>query len=184
MAGDKKAVIVVDMLNDFITGALGFDRGREAVEPIGKLLTAARSHGIDVIYTNDAHLPGIDKELELWGDHALAGTEGAQVIPELAPQEGDYVIPKRRYSGFFQTGLHLLLEELGVGTIILTGVHTHMCVRHTASDAFNWGYRIEVPREATNAFTEENYLAGLKELKDVYGAVITSVDEIIAGLAL
>ena len=177
---DKKAVIVVDMLNDFITGALGFDRGRATVEPIGRLLAAARARGITVIYTNDAHHPGLDKELALWGDHALAGTEGAQVIPELAPQTGDFVVPKRRYSGFFQTDLHLLLEELQVGVIILTGVHTHMCVQHTAADAFNWGYRLEVPLEAVNAFTEEAHQSGLKYLKEVYGARLAPLEEIMA----
>jgi len=180
MAKDKKAVVVVDMLNDFITGALGFDRGRATVEPIGRLLAAARARGICVIYTNDAHLPGLDKELELWGAHALAGTAGAQVIPELAPQAGDFIVPKRRYSGFFQTGLQLLLEELEVGDIILTGVHTHMCVQHTAADAFNWGYRLEVPLECTNAFTEENYQSGLKYLKEVYGARLACLEEILA----
>lgn len=182
MAKDKKAVIVVDMLNYFITGALGFDRGRAIVEPIARLLAAARAKGIYVIYTNDAHRPGLDKELDLWGDHALVGTEGAQVITELAPQVGDFVIPKRRYSGFFQTDLQLLLEELQVGAIILTGVHTHMCVQHTAADAFNWGYRLEVPLEATNAFTEEDYQIGLKYLKEVYGARLASLKEIIAAL--
>lgn len=179
MNRDKKAVIVVDMLNDFVTGPLGGDRARGTVEPISKLLEAARAKGIDVIYTCDAHLPGIDKELELWGEHALAGTEGARVIPELAPRTGDYVIPKRRYSGFFETGLRLLLEELGVGTLIVVGVYTDLCLRHTVADAFNWGYRLQIPAEGTNAFTEEAYQGGLKALKEVYGAKISPLAEVI-----
>ena len=175
----KKAVIVVDILNDFVTGALGCDRARGIVAPTAKLLDEARKHGVYVIYSNDAHIKGIDKELELWGDHAIAGTPGAEVIPELTPQEGDFVIPKRRYSGFFQTDMHLLLTELGVDTVIMTGLHAHMCVRHTTADAYCWGYHIIVPKDATDSFTEAEYEAGIKYLKEVYGAEITTVDELV-----
>ena len=108
-----------------------------------------------------------------------AGTPGAEVIPELTPQEGDFVIPKRRYSGFFQTDMHLLLTELGVDTVIMTGLHAHMCVRHTTADAYCWGYHIIVPKDATDSFTEADYEAGIKYLKEVYGAEITTVDELV-----
>ena len=80
---EKQAVLVVDMLNDFVTGALKCDRGLAIVPQTAKLLNAARKSGVPVIFCNDAHLKGIDHELKLWGDHAIAGTEGAKVIPEL-----------------------------------------------------------------------------------------------------
>lgn len=176
----KQAVIVVDMLNDFVTGALVCERGKAIVGPLARLIEAARKSGVYVIYSNDSHLKGIDGELKLWGDHAIRGTPGAEIIPVLAAKPGDYVIPKRRYSGFFQTDLHLLLTELGVDTLIMTGLHTHMCVRHTAADAYNWGYNIIVPKDATDSFTEADYTAGLKYLKEVYGAGITTVEELIA----
>ena len=175
----KKAVILVDMLNDFVTGALTCDRAKAIVPHVKRLVEAAREKGITVIYSNDAHLKGVDGELKLWGDHAIVGTKGAEVIPELTPGEGDYIIPKRRYSGFFQTDLHLLLTELGVDTLIMTGLHTHMCVRHTTADAYCWGYDIIVPKDATDSFTQEDYEYGLNYLKEVYGAEITTVDEAI-----
>jgi len=178
----KKAVILVDMLNDFVTGALTCERARAIVPHLEKLVDAARKKGVYVIYANDAHIRGIDRELELWGDHAIIGTKGAEVIPELAPQEGDFVIPKRRYSGFFGTDLHLLLTELGVDTVIMTGLHAHMCVRHTTADAYYWGYKIIVPTDATDSFTEEDYEYGIRYLKDVYGAQLTTVDELIAAM--
>lgn len=174
----KYAVIVVDMLNDFVTGALGCDRGREIVPALQGLLREARAHGVPVIYANDSHLKGIDRELKLWGDHAIRGTRGAQVIPQLEPQETDYIVPKRRYSGFYQTDMQMLLSELGVDTVIVTGLHTHMCCRHTCADAYYLGYDIIVPRETTNAFTEEDYTGGLNYLKEVYGAEICSVGEV------
>ncbi|HWR22773.1 MAG TPA: isochorismatase family cysteine hydrolase [Feifaniaceae bacterium] len=176
----KYAVIVVDMLNDFVTGALGCDRAREIVPALAKLVRAAREHGIPVIYANDSHLRGIDRELELWGDHAIRGTEGAEVIPALKPEEGDYAVPKRRYSGFYQTDLQLLLFELGVDTLVITGLHTHMCCRHTSADAYYLGLQLVVPRETTNAFTEEDYLSGLKYLEEVYGAEICDLEELLA----
>lgn len=173
------AILVVDMLNDFVTGALKCDRGLAIVNQTAKLLDAARKYHVPVIFCNDAHLRNIDHELKLWGDHAIAGTKGAEVIPELHVSEKDYIVPKRRYSGFFHTDLDLLLKELGIESVILTGLHTHMCVRHTAADAYCLGYQIIVAKDATDAFTEADYLSGLQYLKDVYGAEIDSVDALI-----
>ena len=177
---EKTAVIVVDMLNDFVTGALGCDRARALVPALERLIRAARDKGVPVIYTNDSHRKGIDHELTLWGDHALEGTKGAEVVPELAPAEGDFVVPKRRYSGFFQTDLHLLLRELGVEKLIMTGLHAHMCVRHTSADAYCWGYEVIAATDGMDAFTQEDYESGLNYLKDVYGARLSTIDELIA----
>lgn len=173
------AILVIDMLNDFVTGALKCDRSLAIVDQTAKLLDAARKYHVPVIFCNDAHLRNIDHELKLWGDHAIAGTKGAEVIPELNVCEKDYIVPKRRYSGFFHTDLDLLLKELGIESVILTGLHTHMCVRHTAADAYCLGYQIIVAKDATDAFTEADYLSGLQYLKDVYGAEIDSVDALI-----
>ena len=177
------AVLVVDMLNDFVTGALTCDRGKAIVPATARLLDAARAAGVPVIFCNDAHIKGIDRDLKLWGDHAIAGTPGAQVIPELKVSESDYIVPKRRYSGFFQTDLDILLTELGVKTVIMTGLHTHMCVRHTSADAYCLGYDVVVAKEATDSFTEEDYLNGLAYLKTCYGADAYTNDELIAAFS-
>lgn len=164
------AVLVVDMLNDFVTGALACDRGKAIVPATAQLLDAARKAGVPVIFCNDAHIKGVDWELKLWGDHAIVGTQGAEVIPELKLCKKDYVVPKRRYSGFFQTDLDILLRELGVDTVIMTGLHAHMCVRHTSADAYQLGYNVVVAKEATDSFTEEDYNIGIAYLKTCYGA--------------
>lgn len=175
----RYALIIVDMLNDFVTGALGCERGRAIIPDLAKLANAARRHNVPIIYSNDSHLKGIDHELKLWGDHAIRGTAGADVIPELTPTDTDYIIPKRRYSGFFETDMQILLKELQVDTVIITGLHTHMCCRHTTADAYFLGYDIVVPKETTNSFTEEDYTYGLKYLKEVYGANICSVVDLV-----
>ena len=177
---NKPAILVVDMLNDFVTGSLACERGLAIVPATASLLDSARQAGVPVIFCNDAHIKGIDRELKLWGDHALAGTEGAAVIPELKVCDKDYIVPKRRYSGFFQTDLDILLKELGVQTVVMTGLHTHMCVRHTSADAYCLGYDVVVAKEATNSFTEQDYNYGLEYLKTCYGADAYTNEELVA----
>ena len=173
-----EALIVIDMLNDFITGKLKTERAKHIIPNIKRLIQAARAADVPMIYANDAHLPA-DSELKKWGKHAMKGTRGAEVIPQLKPAKGDYVLDKRTYSGFFETGLDLLLREMGVDTIVLTGLDTNICVIHTAADAFFRGYKIVVTEDATEALSEQEYQEGLQYLKKVYDAEITETDEVI-----
>ena len=173
-----EAVVVIDMLEDFVTGALRCERADRIIPNIKKLVETARKKNIPVIYSNDAHLP-TDFELKKWGKHAMKGSKGAEVISQLKPGKEDIVLEKRAYSGFFETGLDSVLRNLKVDTLILTGLHTNMCVRHTAADAFFRGYKIVVPQDATEAFTEKDYKEGLEYLKNVYNAEIIETDKIL-----
>jgi nicotinamidase-related amidase len=74
--------------------------------------------------------------------------------------------------------LRALYKGEGVRTIILTGLHTNICIRHTSADAFFRGYKIIVAEDGVEAFTKEDHEQGLKYLKDVYNAKIMSVDQI------
>jgi len=174
------AILVIDMLNDFVTGKLKCDRAKNIIPNLKKLIEAAREKKVPVIYCNDSHLP-VDRELKLWGPHAMRGTEGAQVIPELKPEKNDFIVNKRTYSAFFETGLDPLLRDLGVDTVIITGLHTNICDRHTAADAFFRGYKIIIAKDAVEAFTEKDQVEGLEYLKSNYKADIKTVDEIIEG---
>ena len=152
------------------------------VEHTAKLCTAARTAGVPVIFACDAHIPGLDRELLLWGNHGLAGTSGCLPTPALGFAEGDYYVAKRRYSAFFQTGLRLLLEELGVSTLIVAGFDTNICVRHTLADAYFNNYDSVVVTDATATFlvgTQEN---GLHEIEVCYGSLLASTDEVCAFL--
>jgi nicotinamidase-related amidase len=180
---ERKAVIVIDMLNDFVTGDLKCERALHIIPNLKKLIAKAREKHMPIIYSNDAHLPIDDEVIKKWGKHALKGTEGAEVIPELKPKEKDFVVEKRTYSSFFETGLDMLLRSLfkgeGVKTVILTGLHTNICVRHTAAGAFFRGYDIIVASDGVEAFTEEDHQQRLKYLKDVYNAKIMTVEQIM-----
>jgi nicotinamidase-related amidase len=172
----KKAVIVIDMLEDFVYGALKNERSHKIIPNIAKLLDYARKNGWLVVYSNDAHLPG-DPEEKVWGAHALAGSAGAEVIKELAPQKGDYILGKRTYSAFYETGLDLILREHGVEEVIITGQHTHICVRHSSADAFARNYNITIPSDCVESFTDKDHHEGLEYLKTIYKAKIIQSDE-------
>lgn len=184
---NNKAVIVLDMLNDFVTGGLKCERAMHIIPNLKKLMAEARKHNVPVIYSNDAHLPVDEEVVERWGKHAIKGTKEAEVIPELKPQKTDYVVEKRTYSGFHETGLDMLLRSLyhgeGVKTVILTGLHTNICVRHTAADAFFRGYKIIVAMDGVEAFTQKDHEQGLEYLKNIYNAKILTVEKIIKGFS-
>lgn len=165
---NKTALLVVDMLNDFLTGSLACEKAKMIIKPVEQLIAAARKKGVPIIYCNDAHDKGVDKELELWGDHAIAGTKGAEVISELAPLSDDYVVPKHCYSGFFQTDLRQILTKLGIEKLIVAGIYTHICVLHTIVDAYYWGYDIYVPEDCVSAPTQREHEQGLENFKHLY----------------
>ncbi|MBN1243968.1 cysteine hydrolase [Candidatus Bathyarchaeota archaeon] len=179
---ENPAIIIIDMLNDFVTGKLEVERTKYIIPNLKKLIAAARKNNVPVIYSNDAHYPQDMEVVNKWGKHAIKGTKGAEVIPELKPATKDYIVEKRTYSGFYETGLDPLLRSLykgeGAKTVVLSGLHTHMCVRHTAADAFFRGYRIIVAKDGVEAFTREDHEQGLKYLENVYNAKIMTIDEI------
>jgi nicotinamidase-related amidase len=175
-----KAVIVIDMLEDFVHGSLANPKAEPILEPLERLLNHARAAGWVVVFSNDAHEPG-DPELAIWGEHAMAGTPGARVVRELQPQPGEreLVSPKRAYGAFDGTDLADRLRALGVDEVVLTGQHTHICVRHTAYGALLNGYAIVVPRDAVCTFAGVDEDAALEYLRTVYGATITTVAELV-----
>jgi len=180
----RPAIVLVDMLNDFVTGKLGVKRLKSVIAPLQQLLFAAHEYGVPIIFSNDAHYPFDSEIVQKWGQHAMKGTVGAEIILELAPDlTKDYIVEKRTYSGFYETGLDPLLRNLyqgeGVKTVILGGLHTHMCVKHTAADAFFRGYHIIVAKDGVNAFTAQAHKQGLKEIENMYNAKSLTVKEIL-----
>lgn len=167
------------MLEDFVYGSLKNERSQRIIPNIKKLLEYARRQGWVVIYSNDAHKPG-DPEERVWGKHAMVGTPGAEVIQDIAPQKGDYVSGKQNYSAFFRTDVEKILKKHGVDEVIITGQHTHICVRHTSADAFMRGYKIIVPEDCVESFTDKDHADGLAYLSMCYKADITTVEKLIS----
>lgn len=174
----KAAVLVIDILgNPYASPVSGL--AVPATENAAEICRSARAAGVPVIFCDDAHIPGLDRELELWGEHALMGAPDAQPSSQLGLCDRDYVIEKRRYSAFFQTGLRLLLEELGVETIIAVGEDTNICVRHTLADAHFNNFRIILSTDATWTFLVGNQEEGLEYCETCYGAALLDTAGIV-----
>ena len=168
----KRALVVVDMIEDFVhpDGALYCGPSMQRIVPvIQRELSRAHGAGEPVVYLTDNHLPD-DAEFQVFPPHAIVGTKGAAIVPEVAPAAGDIVIPKRRYSGFFGTDLDITLRERGVDTLRLVGDCTNICVLYTAADGRNLGYGVEVVAEGVTSFDEEAHRDALRELEKTLGA--------------
>ena len=148
------AILVIDVLG-------GTDPIPEAfAEQIGacvSIVKAARAKGVPVIFSDDNHIPAYDREIELWGEHGIRGTQGSEPVASFDLQPGDIVIPKRRYDGFFQTDLDLTLRELGVDTLIAVGADANICVLQTLAGAYFRGYKTIVPADAVWTFLVGTY---------------------------
>lgn len=162
------------MIHDFAdpAGALYCGPSMSKIIPvISAEIARARAARERVVYLTDNHLPD-DAEFATFPPHAIVGTKGAEIIPELAPRSGDVVIPKRRYSGFFGTDLDITLREHEVDTLRLVGDCTNICVLYTAADARNLGYAVEVVRDGVTSFDEEAHRDALRELEKTLGATL------------
>lgn len=162
----KTSLVILDMLNDFVDGTLANPAAKPIIGKIGELADAVRNRDDwVVIYANDAHKPG-DVEFEVFGEHALAGSPGAEVVPELTPEEGDIVVPKRFYSAFTETDLDATCRVHNIGKMVVVGQHTNCCCRHTTYDAFLRGIEVAVVSDATCLFEPmvgDNYDAAQSE---------------------
>jgi len=178
----KTAVMVIDMQNDFIKekGKLYVPRSESLIKPIKSLLNAAREAGATIIYTQDWHHEG-DPEFEVWGEHALAGSWGAEIVEELKPKEGEFIVRKPSYDAFYGTPLEHILRYRGLENLILTGVLANICVLHTAGSAAMRGYRLMVPVDCILALNEFDYALSLRQMSFIYKAKLTRSDMIEFG---
>ena len=176
----KTAVLVIDILGGQSGVVPGLeDMGRNAVE----IVKAARAKGLPVIFTNDAHEPAFDKEIQLWGNHGIVGTDAAQPLAAFDLQPSDIIIPKRRYDGFFQTDLDLTLRELGVDTLIAFGCDTNICVLQTLAGAYFRGYKTVVPADACGTFLIGTQEGGLEYFTRCYDSRVVSTQDVLGLLA-
>ena len=178
------ALLVIDILVTESPDAVYATNPEEEalVANAAKLTRAARGAGMPVLFLCDQHIPGIDRELSLWGEHGMRGEAHPHPALEAGSGSRDFVIPKRRYSGFFQTDLDLTLRELGVKTVIAVGEDTNICVLHTLADAWNLGYSSIVASDATRTFLVGTQEGGLEHMQRCFGTTVATTREILAAL--
>ena len=174
MKTPKKALIVIDMLRDFMErdGALYCgDKARKIIPHVRKAIEKFRKSGNLVIYSQDSHRPD-DREFKLFGRHCVTGTKGAQIIKELKPEKSDRVIPSTTYDVTFGTNLTGMLKKYRVKDIFLAGVCTSICIMESASTFYKQGFRINILKGGVADFDDKAHKFALKRMKSVYGAKI------------
>jgi maleamate amidohydrolase len=181
--GRSPAIIVVDFIRAYTTpdAPLYAPAVVEAVKATAPLLVAGRRKGIPVIYTRVLYHPsGRDGGLFVRKVPVLRGmVEGeplADIVPELPPATDDVILIKQYASAFFGTSLATMLTAQGVDTLIITGCSTSGCVRATAVDAMQNGFRPIVPRECVGDRHEAPHEANLFDINAKYGDVVPLAD--------
>jgi len=170
----KKALIVADMLRDFMepqgTLYLG-DAARGIIPFVVRKIAETRERGGVVIYVCDAHAPD-DKEFRLFAPHAVKGTRGAELIPELQVLPGDYLVEKTSYSCFLNTGMEAVLQGEQVERVEIVGVCTSICVMETVKELFERDLPRLVYRDGVADFDPEGHAFALKYMARVLGAEV------------
>ncbi len=171
----QKALIIIDMLNDFLDpkGSLFCGLAARAIIPfVRDRLDAFRLQKDLVVYLQDNHADD-DKEFERFPSHSVKGTWGCEVIPELTPLPGEPVIPKRRFSGFFETNLESILRDKKLDEVEVVGVCTSICVMDTAGGLVNRDYRVTVPKKGVADVNPDFHQFALDRMEQVYGVRLT-----------
>jgi ureidoacrylate peracid hydrolase len=205
----RTAVIVVDMQNDFGAEGGMFHRAgipisgiQAAVAPTAQALAAARRAGIEIVYlkmefepdlsnAGDKDAPNfvIHRRLGL-GDAVQApdGREGrvlikdtwnTDILPALAPEDGDIVVSKHRFSGFFETELDAILKQRGITSLVFTGCTTSVCVEATLREAFFRDYRCLLLEDCAaepmgSDLPGTNHAASVRVIETLFGWVSES----------
>ena len=202
------ALILIDMQRDFLEpagylAAMGYDLGgvRSAIEPARRLLAAARGAGLCILHTRQGYRPDLaevppHKLARIQAGQSSIGTPGPlgrflirgepgfQIIPELAPAPGEFVIDKTANSAFWGTDLAAILAAQGIHALILAGVTTDVCVHCTLREANDRGFECLVARDACGSGDAEAHRAALHMVTvedGVFGA-LADVDAIVAAL--
>ena len=156
---NETALIIVDMVKDFTDpdGLVYYPQNRVILPKIAQVLEKCREKGKLIIFLQHCNRVGKpDEKAASMRPNCLEGTSGIEIDPMLkVDEEKDYVIRKRRYSGFFGTDLDLVLRENHIKNTVIVGTKTNCCIRATVTDAFYLNYHPIVIREcvATNSET-------------------------------
>ena len=179
------ALLIVDMVKGFfgadplpgdVPGAEGI------VQRQRDLIAEARRRGISVVYICDRYSEGErphDREFQEFGVHCVEGTPGAEILDELEVEDSDLIVVKKRYDGFFETSLDLVLRQVGVGTTVLAGVHTDVCVQHTAAGAFFRGYDVVVAGDCCGSPDPADHQRGLDFMGYWYRAKVSESERLV-----
>jgi len=204
MDSGRTAFLVVDMQTDFAgdggyVDVMGYDLEltQAPVEPIKNVLDAVRGTELDIIYTREGHEPdladapfnkvlrskiigkgvGIGETPEGgMGKLLTRGNPNWDIVDELYPQTGEYVIDKFGKGAFASSNIHVVLKKLGVTHLVITGITTDVCVHTIMREANDYGYWCTVLKDGTGATDYDNHLSAIKSIK-MQGGVFGNVSD-------
>jgi biuret amidohydrolase len=182
------ALLIIDMQRDFVEpGGFGEMLGndvsllRSAIEPCRRVLEAARRAGLTVIHTREGHRPDLSDappaklrrgglavgigDVGPMGRVLVRGEYGHDIIPELYPIAGEPVVDKPGKGSFYDTDLDLILKNRGIGTLIVCGVTTEVCVHTTVREANDRGYECLVLSDCVGSYFPEFQRVALDMIK-------------------
>ncbi|NYT21754.1 MAG: cysteine hydrolase [Methanomicrobiales archaeon] len=180
----RSALLIIDMQNDFVQEGAPL-RVRDAgtiVERVRQVLEVFRRSRLPVFHVLRVHRSdGSDVEIfrrEIFRQtpFAVEGTKGAQVIAELEPEDGEYIIRKTRMSAFMQTELDLMLRTLSVDTVLVVGIQTPNCIRTTVFDAFALNYRTFLVEDAVAAQNEDIHRSNCRDMAAIGVGMVKAAD--------
>jgi nicotinamidase-related amidase len=194
------ALLVVDMQRDFCTPGGAFDRlGVDIsmyppmIPRVAGLVESARAAGVQVVFVQMTTLPGrlsdspaqirfnLRLHLASHGEmkplsYTADGSEGQEIVPELAPRAGDVVVKKYRSSAFWGTNLGLLLRSNGIETVVVSGCTTEGCVESTARDALFSDHYVVIAEDCVASDDPAQHEASLLLMRHRFD--IATADEI------
>lgn len=174
----KTALLIIDMVKDFTdpNGLVFYPQNREILPKIKTVLEECRKEDVLVIFLRHSYRKNkFDKNLINMRPNCIEGTGGDEIDESLlVDEEKDYVIKKRRYSGFFGTDLDLVLRENNIENVIITGTKTNCCIRATVTDAYYLNYNVYVVSDCVATNDEIVNQVHLTDIKKYFGHVVTS----------
>ena len=175
LSAHDTALIVIDMQNDFVRpdGALHVEAAADTVDTIADLIERARDSDVPVIYTQDTHDED-DREFEIWPRHCVHNTKGWQIVENLAPRDGELVVQKNRYDGFYSTPMeHYLSHVWNVENVVIVGTVANICVGQTAASAGLRWFKVVTPADGISAMTDFDQASALRQISFLYNGRIT-----------
>lgn len=182
---ERTALVVIDLQKGIVKMPAEPHAAADVIANAAKLAKAFRAHGMPVFLVHVT--PSADGRDALHPAHDAAPVnlprteDWAEIVPEMGPESGDFIITKRQWGAFYGTELDLQMRRRGIDTIVLCGISTNIGVESTARVAFEYGYAQIFAEDATAARTAGEHEHAMKGIFTRMGRVRTT-DEIVAAI--